>query len=272
MLEAVEFQAEQYGREIADILERAGSGVHPLPLVRTGPALPELRTAISELRTTESVRSGLYLYCGCWDEAHSAADSVDRPDGYFWHGVVHRQEPDPGNAAYWFRKTAVHPVFARLGEEAGQCGYRIEPTAFNEHAQVMAAESRLDGRVPPLFGAASGGPCAFNEHAQVMAAESRLDGRVPPLFGAASGGPCAFEEHAQVLAAESRLDGRVPPLFGAASGGPCALGRAWDPFAFIEYCESARRRPGSKEEQVAMKVQLIEWQLLFDYCARGSRG
>ena len=34
----------------------------------------------------------------------------------------------------------------------------------------------------------------FEERAQVMAAESRLDGRVPPFFGAASGGPCAFEE------------------------------------------------------------------------------
>jgi hypothetical protein len=31
------------------------------------------------------------------------------------------------------------------------------------------------------------------ELAQVMAAESRLDGWVPPAFGAASGGPCAYE-------------------------------------------------------------------------------
>lgn len=187
MLEVVEFRAEQYGSEIADILERAGGGVRPVPLVRTGAGSSELRKAVSDLRTTESVRSGLYLYCGCWDDAHSAADSVDGPDGYFWHAIVHRQEPDPGNAAYWFRKTGVHPIFSRLGEEAPDCGYRIEPAASGDHAQVMAAET-------------------------------------------------------------------------------------WDPFAFIEYCESARRRPGSKEEQVAMKVQLIEWQLLFDYCARGSRG
>jgi hypothetical protein len=179
MLEAVEFHAGQYGSDIANILERAGSGARALPLVRSGSASPELAKAISELPTTESVRSGLYLYCGCWDEAHRAADSVDRPDGYFWHAIVHRQEPDPGNAAYWFRKTGVHPVFASLGAEAADCGYKIE------------------------------------------------------------------------LAASRRV---------------------WNPFAFIEYCESARRRPGSKEEQVAMKVQLIEWQLLFDYCARGSRG
>ena len=206
----MEFHADQYGCEIADILERAGSGVRPLALVRTGSSSPELRKAISELRITGSVRSGLYLYCGCWDEAHSVADSVDRPDGYFWHGIVHRQEPDPGNAAYWFGKTGIHPVFTRLGEEAADSGYKIQPAASEEHAQVMAAE---------------------------------------PL-----------------------RDAWVPPISGAAPGGPCASGRAWDPFAFIEYCESARRRPGSKEEQVAMKVQLIEWQLLFDHCARGSRG
>jgi hypothetical protein len=175
----VVFNAARYGREITDILERAGGGVLPVSLVRTGPVLPELRKAVGELQIPEAARSGLYLYCGCWDDAHSAADSVDHPDGYFWHGIVHRQEPDPGNAAYWFRKTRVHPIFPRLGEEAAECGYEIEPAAS---------------------------------------------------------------------------------------------GRAWDPFAFIEYCESARGRPGSKEEQVAMKVQLIEWQLLFDYCARGSRG
>jgi hypothetical protein len=179
MLEAVEFHARDYGSEIAGILERAGSGVRPLPLVRTGSASPELCKSVSDLRVAESVRSGLYLYCECWDQAHSAADNVDRPDGYFWHGIVHRQEPDAGNAAYWFRKTGVHPVFSRLGAKAAGCGYKIEPAVS---------------------------------------------------------------------------------------------GTTWNPFAFIEYCESARRRPGSKEEQVAMKVQLIEWQLLFDYCARGPRG
>ncbi len=48
-------------------------------------------------------------------------------------------------------------------------------------------------------------------------------------------------------------------------------GGAWDPFAFIDFCESARKRPGSDEEWIAMRVQLAEWQLLFDYCARGAK-
>ena len=45
---------------------------------------------------------------------------------------------------------------------------------------------------------------------------------------------------------------------------------AWDPLAFIEICEEARRRTGSQAEQAALEIQRAEWQLLFDYCARRS--
>ena len=49
-------------------------------------------------------------------------------------------------------------------------------------------------------------------------------------------------------------------------GGP-GFGQAWDPFAFIDFCEQARSRPGSDIEQKALEIQRAEWQLLFDYCA-----
>ena len=42
----------------------------------------------------------------------------------------------------------------------------------------------------------------------------------------------------------------------------------WSPFSFIDYCEWARQRPGSPNERIACAVTLIEWQLLFDHCAR----
>jgi hypothetical protein len=54
----------------------------------------------------------------------------------------------------------------------------------------------------------------------------------------------------------------------AASAAGYSAGGKWDPFAFIDYCEAARRRPGSAEEQLAMRVQSVEWQLLFDHCMR----
>jgi hypothetical protein len=54
--------------------------------------------------------------------------------------------------------------------------------------------------------------------------------------------------------------------FAAAQG--LHFGRTWDPIAFVDYCIEAR--PGSEEERKAQQVQLIEWQLLFDHCARAA--
>jgi hypothetical protein len=168
MLKEVNFRGEDYGEEIARVLASAGGGNRPMPLLKCG-AVP----AVEPLESLPgAVRSGLNLYLGCWDAAHASADSVENPNGYFWHAIVHRQEPDASNAGYWFRKTGKHPIFPRLAAEAGGIGYRD--------------------------------------------------------------------------------------------------GREWDPFAFVKFCESAARQPGSREEQLAIQVQLVEWQLLFDYCARGQ--
>lgn len=42
----------------------------------------------------------------------------------------------------------------------------------------------------------------------------------------------------------------------------------WDPEAFIRYCASARRQPGSATELLAREIQSAEWRLLFSWCAR----
>jgi hypothetical protein len=60
-----------------------------------------------------------------------------------------------------------------------------------------------------------------------------------------------------------------PQLAAEAASAGYQTDRAWNPFRFIEFCEAARTRPGSDEEHLAMKVQLMEWQLLFEHCARG---
>ena len=45
----------------------------------------------------------------------------------------------------------------------------------------------------------------------------------------------------------------------------------WDPFGFVLFCERARQQPGSPSEAAALEIQLAEWQLLFDYCARPKK-
>ena len=113
--------------------------------------------------------AGLYLYFSCLDEAHSLAQEIPTAEGSFWHGIMHRQEPDAGNSSYWFGRVGKHAIFPQLRREAASLGLEFGPE--------------------------------------------------------------------------------------------------WDPFRFIEYCEQARRKPGSEEERIALHVQRAEWQLLFDYCA-----
>jgi hypothetical protein len=64
------------------------------------------------------------------------------------------------------------------------------------------------------------------------------------------------------LAGEAReVAGRFPEAQLDFSGG-------WDPIAFVDVCERARRAPGSALESAAIEIQRAEWQFLFDYCAR----
>ncbi|HTQ55976.1 MAG TPA: hypothetical protein VMI94_16020 [Bryobacteraceae bacterium] len=170
------FQSADYSKEVAAVLALDGGGRRPMPLVMSRclseAARARLRGAVASrlfpgARAPEAALAGLYVYLGCFEEAHAIAQDIATAEGSYWHAIVHRQEPDAGNSAYWFRRVGRHPVFPALARAAG----------------------RPDG---------------------------------------------------------------------------------WDPFVFIAECEEARRHPGSDPETRAIDLQLIEWQILFDYCARGA--
>jgi len=175
----MEFDPNSYGEEVARLLALDGGGERLMPLASgrcsSEQACKVLHGATAArlfpaARAPEAALSGLWLYFSCLDESHSLSQDIGSAEGSFWHGIMHRQEPDAGNAAYWFRKVGDHPVFAPLAEAAANAGY--------------SGKAR------------------------------------------------------------------------------------WDPFAFIDYCEDARREPGSPAEGLALQIQRAEWQLLFDYCAR----
>lgn len=62
--------------------------------------------------------SGILLLWDFLDESHEISQSMEgrgnpRTADY-WHGIMHRREPDAGNAAYWFRRVGKHPAFDSL--------------------------------------------------------------------------------------------------------------------------------------------------------------
>lgn len=118
------FDPNAYGPEVARILALGEE---------------EAREAIRVSKLPDLVRTGLFNRFGCWNEAHELAQNIETAEGSYWHGIVHRQEPDAGNAAYWFRRVGSHPIFPALRDRALEIGYRAggqwDPIAFIDYCE-----------------------------------------------------------------------------------------------------------------------------------------
>jgi hypothetical protein len=120
-----------YGAEVAEILRLAENGERLMPLAEgvccSDEALNRIKTAkagalFPSARAPRAALAGLYLYFSCRDEAHEVAQSDSSAEGSYWHALVHRQEPDPGNSSYWFHRVGEHAVFPGLLEAARAVG------------------------------------------------------------------------------------------------------------------------------------------------------
>jgi hypothetical protein len=58
------------------------------------------------------------------------AQNDSSAEGSYWHAILHRQEPDAGNAAYWFRQTGTHAIYPKLAKEAHDILLRYPDAEF----------------------------------------------------------------------------------------------------------------------------------------------
>lgn len=122
-----QFDPTAYDTELADLLRRDP----PPPL---GPGRPEralgerlqgvsdaqlfAAQAIKDRSMAACCRSGLLLLHDFLDASHEISQQIHTPTGSYWHGIMHRREPDYSNAKYWFRKVGSHPCYPVLLETA----------------------------------------------------------------------------------------------------------------------------------------------------------
>ncbi len=87
-----------------------------------------VRTALSRTLDSSSfsptdrrcIEAGVLLLWDHLDQSHEVSQTMEgrgspRTADY-WHAIMHRREPDAGNASYWFQRVGRHPAFESLAE------------------------------------------------------------------------------------------------------------------------------------------------------------
>ena len=122
-----DFDPTRYAPGVASVLAMAGNGARLMPLTCGECCSIQARRLLIKCAPAglfpgapdaTAAMAGLWLYFSCFEEAHELVSKSDSKTCELWHAILHRQEPDSGNAAYWFRKVGTHPTFSKISHAA----------------------------------------------------------------------------------------------------------------------------------------------------------
>lgn len=112
---------------------------------------------IADRDMAQACISGVWLYHNYLDISHTISQDILTTTGSFWHGMMHRREPDYSNSKYWFNKVGSHPVYEDLRKEAariagaatGAPAFLTAQKAWDAAAFVdVCAEAQASGKGP----------------------------------------------------------------------------------------------------------------------------
>ena len=132
--------AVEYTKTIAEVINKLEIG-NPVPtLVPKNAWSNELTDALDGLSLEDlfqgqevkddtygkAIKSGLLLWNDALDESHEISQTLGNDTGSYWHGLMHRREPDYSNSKYWFGRVGDHPIFPSLRDRVLSLSKEIE--------------------------------------------------------------------------------------------------------------------------------------------------
>ena len=126
-----EILTDNYGPVARALIEKAQSAARPESLVFGAPdgSAQELLRQMSDQTLSknrrvrmphdaQALQAALWLLFDFFTESHDISQAIATPSGSYWHGILHRREPDAFNAKYWMARVGEHPIFPELLQDA----------------------------------------------------------------------------------------------------------------------------------------------------------